>query len=263
MKRAITAVDVDLELVLAVDVSHSMSGAELVQQRNGYVAAFRHPEVLSAIRSGELGRIAVAYVEWAGPLEQRVVVPWTIITGADDAAHFAETLAFAEPKPAIRTPPPSGGTSISSALLFASALFGGNDIDGMRQTIDISGDGPNNTGPPVGLARDTVLARGVTINGLPLILAPRTLPLDDYYKDCVIGGPGSFSITVSNPADFSGAVRHKLLLEIADLRRDAAAAGLHPPPRSSSQLCDHWHRRPSLVGEPSPSFPGKHYLWTD
>jgi hypothetical protein len=213
--RAETAVD--LELVLAVDVSGSMDEEEHILQRQGYVAAFRHPEVIDTIMSGFIGRIAVTYVEWAGPLSQVVTVPWRIIDGKDSAGAFADILAD-EPIAFIR------GTSISGGLEFAAGLFADNGIEGTRRVIDVSGDGANNMGVPVEAARDRALARGIAINGLPLLLRPRLYfwtdgaGLDDYYRDCVIGGPGSFVIPVTKKAHLARAIRRKLLLEIAGPR---------------------------------------------
>jgi hypothetical protein len=207
--------EVDLELVLAIDVSRSIDAEEAQLQRDGYVSAFRHPEVIDAIRSGPAGRIAVTYVEWAGPTFQGVVVPWTVIGDKDDAEAFAARL---EAAPISR----EFGTSISLGLTFAAEQFGGSELTSARRVIDISGDGPNNTGPPVTEARDRIVADGITINGLPLLLkevttvSPYGIPdLDIYYEDCVIGGPGAFAIAVADIENFDRAVRRKLVLEIS------------------------------------------------
>ena len=209
--------NVDLELVLAVDVSRSMDLDEQRLQREGYVEALRHPEVIDAIASGGLGRIAITYVEWAGPGYHSVIVPWTIIAGRAEAEAVSAKIAAA---PLMR----ETGTSISSSLLFAAGLFEQEFASGMRQAIDISGDGPNNMGIPVLQSRDWVLRQGITINGLPIILkntfsyGPYGIPnLDVYYEDCVIGGPGAFVITVDEPGEFKEAIRRKLVLEIAGL----------------------------------------------
>ena len=207
-------VEVDLELVLAVDVSGSMDDEERLLQRDGYVRAFLHPEVVAAIASGIQGRIAVSYVEWAGPRSQTLVMPWRLVDNADTAEAVAAELKQAQ-SPRIR------GTSISAALAFSSVLFESNGFSGARQVIDISGDGPNNLGPPVVPMREAVLARGITINGLPVTLHPGTmfgLPaglLDIYYEDCVIGGPGAFFVSVQAPEQLAEAIRRKLVLEIA------------------------------------------------
>jgi hypothetical protein len=206
--------EVDLELVLAVDVSGSMDIDELEVQREGYVAAFRHPEVISAIRSGPLGRIAVAYVEWAGPQSQATVIPWTLIDGAVAAKAFATQLSTTA-RGRYRW------TSISAGLLYAASTFNHSEFTSARQVIDISGDGPNNRGSPVEPVRANITALGITINGLPLVVkhfGRGYIPnLDIYYEDCVIGGPGAFLIPVHNMAQFGLAVRRKLLLEIAGL----------------------------------------------
>jgi hypothetical protein len=203
---------VDVELVLAVDVSQSMDPGELALQRRGYVDAVVHPQVLNAIRGGMYGRVAITYVEWGA--SQSVMTPWALIEDAKDAAAFAGTLA-AQPLHTIR------GTSISGALTFAARLFEANGFEGFRQVIDVSGDGPNSSGPPVVPARDAILAQGMIINGLPIMLRQPSytfysIPnLDIYYADCVIGGPGSFVLPVDDSNQLADAIRQKLLLEIA------------------------------------------------
>jgi hypothetical protein len=214
--------EVDLELVLAVDVSGSMDMDELDVQREGYVAAFRHPEVISAIRSGPLGSIAVTYVEWAGPQSQATVIPWTLIDGEVAAQAFAKRLSAT-----------SRGrymwTSISAGLLYAAAAFDSTQFTSPRRVIDISGDGPNNRGSPIEPVRASVTASGITINGLPLVVkrfGRGYIPnLDVYYEDCVIGGPGAFLIPVHEMSQFALAVRRKLLLEIAGLPPRIMQAG--------------------------------------
>jgi Protein of unknown function (DUF1194) len=205
---------VDVELVLAVDVSQSMDRGELALQRQGYIDALLHPQVLSAIRGGMYGRVAITYVEWGA--SQGVMTPWTLIEDAPGAVAFAEALA-AQPLRTIR------GTSISGALRFAGSLFAANGFEGFRQVIDVSGDGPNSSGPPVVPARDATLAQGIIINGLPIILRQPSytfysIPdLDLYYADCVIGGPGSFMLPVDDPRQLADAIRQKLVLEIAGM----------------------------------------------
>ncbi len=154
---------VDLELVLAVDVSGSMDRDEQALQRRGYVEAFLHPEVAAAVRSGPYGRIAVTYVEWAGASAQVVTLPWTLVEDQTTAEDFAAGLAEAPPA-RFR------GTSISGALAFAAPMFADNGYEGLRRVIDVSGDGPNNIGPPVAPVRDAVVAAGIVINGLPVQL---------------------------------------------------------------------------------------------
>jgi len=205
--------EVDLELVLAVDVSGSMDHDEQELQRNGYVEAFRHSDVISAIAAGMVGRIAVTYVEWAGPQNQTVILPWTMIDGAEAGRKFADQLEAA-PISRFR------GTSISGSLVFAAPAFDNNGFSGTRRVIDISGDGPNNMGDPVLLARQPVIAAGITINGLPIMIKKPmgfySIPdLDIYYEECVIGGPGAFLVRIEKSDMFASAIRRKLMLEIA------------------------------------------------
>ena len=155
------AEEVDVALVLAADVSGSMTVGELQNQRDGLASAFRDPALLRVIQAGPLGRVAVSYVEWAGPTEQWVVVPWFVVSTAQDALVLAERIA--------KVPYIHGwDTSVSAALLFASQQFDRSGIVADRKVIDISGDGPNNAGPPVDFVRDLVVAAGITINGLPM-----------------------------------------------------------------------------------------------
>lgn len=223
---------VDLELVLAVDVSRSMDAEEQKLQRDGYAAAFRHPEVVSAIASGPLGRIAVTYVEWAGPEVQTVLVPWMILAKPEDSFAFADRIGAAK---VLR----ERGTSISGGLEFSADLFATSGVSGLRRTIDISGDGPNNMGLPVAPMRDQVVAGGITINGLPILLRPgggygafNIANLDIYYEDCVIGGPGAFIVTVDDVAEFPAAIRRKLVLEIAGQHPGAKLIPVAAAPRA-------------------------------
>jgi hypothetical protein len=197
----------DLELVLAVDVSGSIDAGESALQRQGYLAAIRSPEFVAAVRAGSVGKIRLTYVEWAGEGLQQVTVPWRVIDGPEAAQAFANELAG---KPAARF---RRGTSISSALVFSAGLFEGG---GIRRVIDISGDGPNNAGGMVTVARDAVVAQGIVINGLPMLLNPAQIvpPLDRYFVDCVIGGEGSFSLPVTSAGSLAEAIRMKLLREL-------------------------------------------------
>jgi hypothetical protein len=207
---------VDVELVLAVDVSGSMDQQEHRVQRQGYALALAHPEFVRAVRSGGFQRIALTYVEWAGPGRHAVILPWTAVADEEDAERVAGHLA-ATPISFMR------GTSISSALDFAAPLFDDNGFEGTRRVLDISGDGPNNMGPPVVPSRDRVIEAGITINGLPIMIRPSmrggpTAPgLDDYYRDCVIGGPGAFVLPVHELHEMAEAIRRKLVLDIAGL----------------------------------------------
>ncbi len=208
--------NVDVEFVLAVDVSYSMDPDEQALQREGYVGALTSPEFLNALRQGMHGRIAITYFEWAGAADQRIVMPWRVIDGAASAQAVANEIARAPYRRAYRT-------SISGALHFAGPLFEESGYRGIRRVIDVSGDGVNNQGMPVTLIRDEVLAKGVTINGLPIMLKRPTAArmdienLDVYYEDCVIGGPGAFVIAIREREQFKEATRTKLVLEIAGL----------------------------------------------
>ncbi len=206
--------EVDLALVLAVDISYSMDREEQRLQRLGYISAITSPQVMKAVQSGLIGKIAVSYMEWAGARSQYTLVDWHVISDLQSAQDFAGALAEAPIKRAYRT-------SISGGLLFAGRLIEQLEAQPLRRVIDISGDGPNNQGGPVLEAREQVLSQGITVNGLPLVLS-RTEKgwydidnLDVYYARCVIGGPGAFAIPVRDIEGFAEAVRMKLILEIA------------------------------------------------
>lgn len=236
---------VDLELVLAVDVSLSMDLEEQRLQRDGYVQAFRDPQIHKAIQSGPNGRIAVTYLEWAGAGIQAIVLPWRILASPADAKTFANELGT---KPIAR----NLMTSISAAVEVSSSLFDRNDVQGLRRVIDVSGDGPNNSGGPVEQERDAAGRAGITINGLAIELAPGRgrysyfdLPdLSRYYKDCVITGPGSFVLAIKTKDEFATAIRQKLLLEIARRDDDQALPMRHIQfkPREA-------HKYDCLIGE--------------
>ncbi len=210
------ASEVDVELVLAVDISQSMDTEEQEVQRAGYVAALTSDEVLEAVKYGAIGRIAVTYIEWGGIDEHFTVADWMVIEDQSSASAFANQIAEAPLRQVQRT-------SISSALVKAVDLVQNNQFHGLRKVIDISGDGPNNQGGSVTQVRDKLLASGVTINGLPLMMKANgnawqaMLNLDHYYEDCVIGGPGSFAIPVRSKEGFEDAIRMKLIMEIAGL----------------------------------------------
>ena len=213
-QRVQAGLPVDVALVIAVDISLSMDPGEQALQRDGYVEAFRHPDLLPTIENGLFQRIAVTYLEWGSAIEQSVVLPWTVVEDQDSAEAVAGHLEAAP----IRR---SRSTSISAAIDFALELFATKEVEAIRRVIDVSGDGPNNDGRPVLDARAEALAAGVTINGLPVMLRPAgfspwSIPdLDLYYSDCVIGGPGAFMLPARDPADVKDAIRQKLLLEIA------------------------------------------------
>ncbi len=209
----IAPMEVDVELVLAVDVSFSMDMDEQRVQRSGYVDALRSEDFIQAVRNGMLGKVAITYVEWGGIGSQVVTLPWQVIETREDAEAFAAAL---EAKPIQRLP----RTSISGAIDASLELIEANQIMGMRQVIDVSGDGPNNAGAPVIDARRRAEAMGVTINGLPLLMKRDDDgfdygELDIYYKQCVITGPGSFVIPVRGTAEFRDAIRTKIIREIA------------------------------------------------
>ena len=215
---------VDLELVLAVDVSGSVDSYEAQLQRDGYVQAILDPNILQAIQSGVLGRIAATYIEWAGFDYQRTAVKWTLIHDAGSARAFAMQVARAGIITARRT-------SISALIDYATPRFGDNGFEGTRLVIDISGDGPNNSGNFVTYARDATVAAGITINGLPILNDrpnqfgyPIMKGLDLYYRECVIGGPGAFIVVAESFEDFAEAIRSKLILEIAGLAPAAFGA---------------------------------------
>lgn len=210
------ATEVDVELVLAVDISYSMDEEEQRLQRGGYIEALQSAAFLDALKTGPYGRIAVAYLEWANYNDQRVVIPFTLIDGSESAKAFAEKLAEAPYRRARRT-------SISGAIEASIRLFRDNGFDGTRRVIDVSGDGPNNDGRPVTQARDAAVAEGFVINGLPLVLNRPNFGfadianLDEYYQDCVIGGPGAFMVPIRDHRQFVEATRTKLVLEVASL----------------------------------------------
>lgn len=212
------AADVDLQLVLAADVSRSIDDGEFELQRKGYAAAMSDPRVLRAIAAGNHHAIAIAFLEWAGPAEQRIIVDWTIVSDKEAAAGIAETM-LAAPRSFV------GRTAIGEAIDFAMRRFAAAAGKSGRRIIDISGDGTSNAGRTVGEARDAAVAAGVTINGLAIV-NPRSDPgfayhthppggLPKYYRDNVIGGSGAFLLDVVDFASFSEAMTRKLVAEIA------------------------------------------------
>jgi len=202
------AAPVDLELLLAVDASRSIDDAEFTLQIQGYAAAFRHPSVLAAIRAGEHRRIAVAYVQWAGPALQAMVIEWMEIGDAASAEAFARRM---ETAPRVIF---GGGTSLSGAIDFARRAFERKPSVARRRVVDVSGDGINNVGRQPDDARNAAVADGITINGLAI---ETDVPwLGDYFAEHVIGGPGSFVMAVRSFETFAHAVLNKLIREIAD-----------------------------------------------
>jgi hypothetical protein len=223
---------VDVALVLAADVSGSMTEARLATQRDGFAGAFRNPALLDAIHAGIHRRIAVTYVEWAGSDEHWLVAPWTVIDDAASAEAFATRLSTAARER-------GRNTSLSAGLLFAAAQFASLATPADRMTIDLSGDGPNNAGPPVAAVRDLVVGHGITVNGLPIappppvsayaeMQGPRAIDLAAYFAACVIGGAGSFTMPIAGPGQLFAAIQRKLVLEIAEEPAHFILAGFTP-----------------------------------
>src|SRR6202162_2826414 len=205
---------VDVELVIAVDVSYSMDLDELAVQREGYAQAIVSKDFLQAMKTGPNRKIAVTYFEWSASSDQKIIIPWRVIDGPESADAVAAEI--------MKTPVRRGSrTSISGAITFAMPLFDENPYKGLRRVIDISGDGPNNNGAPVLGAREEALSKGIVINGLPIMVKEpsySTMDIDNldwYYEDCVIGGPGSFVVSIKDRDKFKEAIRTKLLLEVA------------------------------------------------
>ncbi len=224
-------VAVDLELVLAVDVSGSMDTEEALLQRQGYLGALTHPDVIRAIKGGYRGAIAVSYVEWAGLGHRTVVAGWSEVRDAESAESLVAAIG--------QTPVTRGMyTSISHAIDIAVPMFTGNGFEGSRRVIDISGDGANNEGRLVSLARDAAVAAHITVNGLPIVnnridpFGRRQIPdLDLYYRYCVIGGPGAFMVVAEGFGSFAEAIRRKLISEIAGITPPGGTIVVRAPAR--------------------------------
>ena len=224
---------VDLELVIATDVSRSIDRDEAILQREGIAGAFRNPAVIRAIESGFLRRIGVAYIDYSSRAFNEVVVDWTIVGDRKTAEAFASRL--------LKAPLTFGRrTSISDAIELAREMIESNALEGTRRVIDVSGDGPNNFGRLVDAVRDDTVSRRITINGLPIVNDRGVfnsrfyLPdLDRYYLGCVIGGPGAFLVVANSFEDFARAIRRKLILEIAGIRPDFRALSANFVPVSS------------------------------
>jgi hypothetical protein len=215
-RRARAEEPVDVALVLAVDVSRSIDEDEARLQREGYRSAILDPRVVEAIRGGMLGGVAIAYIEWAGIEYQRTVIPWTRIGSLAEAEAWAELLAQA-PRASL------SWTSISGGIEASRRALGECPYEASRKVIDVSGDGVNNSGPSAEQARDRAVADGITINGLPILNdrptfgRPPSIPLDQYYRESVIGGPGAFVVAAEDFEAFDNAIRRKLIREVAGL----------------------------------------------
>jgi Protein of unknown function (DUF1194) len=229
--QRVTALPVDTELVIAVDVSNSMDPVEQELQREGYILGLTSREFLNALREGINGRVAITYFEWAAINDQKIVLPWRLIDGQASAEAAVDEIKRTPYRRAPRT-------SIYGALQFALPLFNTSGYNGLRRVIDVSGDGTNNNGPPVTIMRDQVLDAGITINGLPIMLQRRyasgpDIPnLDVYYEDCVTGGPGSFVIAIHEREQFKQATRDKLVQEIAAVPRKPRVIPAQARPRA-------------------------------
>jgi hypothetical protein len=231
-------------LVLAVDISFSMDFEELALQRAGYVEALRSPEVHKAIANGATGRIGLTFFEWAGVNIQHHLIPWTVIDSPAAAMAFADEL---EKQPTRR----GQRTSVSGAIDFSVKQLEDIPFRALRRVMDISGDGPNNSGRPVVVARDEALRKGISINGLPITLKPPGYldikDLDIYYEDCVIGGQGAFVISITEKAQFVQTVKTKLIMEISDAPAEPARLIMPAQARTPRISCtvgeDMWRNR--------------------
>jgi hypothetical protein len=204
---------VDVLLVLATDVSRSVDEDEARLQREGYYASLTHPRVLEVIEGGPLGAIGLAYIEWSGESFQSQPVPWARISSLQEAQAWVAAMEQHPPRA-------HGWTSISGAIDFSRATLREAPWQGTRRVIDISGDGVNNSGRDPLAARDAAVEEGIIINGLPILKdspIPGTLPLDEYYRENVIGGPGAFVIPAGDFHSFAQSLRRKLIMEIADI----------------------------------------------
>jgi hypothetical protein len=217
---AVAVEPVDIELVLAVDVSISVDASELALQRQGLAGAFREPAVIEAIRGNTQG-VAVTIILWAGEGQQRTAVDWTKVTGAASAAALADTIDAALSPDAML----QGKTAIGDAMYFALRALETNGFDGIRRKIDVSGDGHANEGLRPERVRDHAVASGVTVNGLAIINDEPNL--EEYYRAHVIGGANAFVMVAADYADFVEAIRRKLLQELSP----APSAALKPVPR--------------------------------
>ncbi len=198
---------VDVALILAIDASGSVSDDRFELQKHGFAAAFRNAKVLAAIRAGDHRAIAVFMLQWTGPPQQEVMVPWTTVSDDISAARVAAAIE-ASPRRLM-----GGGTSISGAIDYSVKALATSPYRATRRVIDISGDGANNIGRPAEQARDEAVRQGIRINGLPILTVEPDL--DQYYRKNVIGGPGAFVIVAKTYDQYSDAILHKLVTEIS------------------------------------------------
>jgi hypothetical protein len=194
-------------LVLAIDVSGSVSADRYTLQREGIAHAFEMPQLVDTIASLP-GGIEALVLEWSDPDQITITVGWTHIANRESAAAFAAAV-----RATSRTS--SGLTAIGAAMLAAAAAFDHMPEPAKHRVIDISGDGAANFGEPPAHARDLLVSRGITINGLAILTEEPHL--DDYYRHNVIGGPSSFVLVAENMASFGDAILHKLVQEVAAL----------------------------------------------
>jgi hypothetical protein len=224
MARA--AEPVDMLLVLAVDVSRSVTEPKFRLQREGTAAALTDPAVLKAITSGPNRRIAVCLIEWATVGMQAVVVDWTVIDSAAAAHRFGDRTIEAPRSFA-------GSTAISGAIDYSVRQLERAPFTSERRVIDISSDGNNNSGRSVNDARDEAVVKGVVINALVILTPPdesfrpeHTNPpggLEKYFQDNVVGGPGAFTVVAESHDSFGRALTKKLIQEIVSLPGPALA----------------------------------------
>jgi Protein of unknown function (DUF1194) len=198
---------VDLQLVLAVDASGSVNQTRFELQKRGYAAAFRNPKVIEAIMAGTHRAVAITMVQWTGPTLHRQVIGWMRVSDRASAEALAAAIEAA-PRELF-----GGGTSLSGAIDYGTALLAAAPFHGQRRVIDISGDGSNNAGRPATVARDDAVRAGIVINGLPIAWIEPDLAA--YYRANVIGGPGSFVVSVDSYDNFADAILAKLVTEIA------------------------------------------------
>jgi hypothetical protein len=216
LARPAPAATVDLELLLAVDVSPSVSPGEYTLQVAGLANAIRHPDVIAAIRAAAPNGVAIALMQWAGPTEQALSVPWTAVSDEATAEAVAQRID------AMARPTTNGGTAIGDAIGRGIALLAENEFVAARQVIDLSGDGRTNVGNSPGPIRAYAAASGITVNGL--VILNDEPDLDIYYLQRVVAGPGSFVLEADDFADFAEAIRLKLIREIAGEMTAAAPA---------------------------------------